>query len=139
MPRLISSLSVVFAQLCLSSTICLAQQAEKPIPQEKPNTEESKPNDTGKRVELNLLGKADAASGESRRNENVQFNLVDNNALKELNIRLGTTATIVSEFNPANGYFGAEFGNAPKTSITVPGRSEEHTSELQSPTNLVCR
>ncbi len=121
MPRLISSLSSVLAQLCLSATICLAQQAEKPVPREKPSSEESKPTEAGKRVEMNLLGKTDASSGESRRNENVQFNLVDNNALKELNIRLGTTATIIREFSPASGYFGAEFGNAPRSSITIPG------------------
>ncbi len=60
-----------------------------------------------------LLGQANTQSGESRRNENVQFNLIDNNALKELNIRLGTTATIVSEFQAQRQYFGVEFGNAP--------------------------
>lgn len=67
----------------------------------------------GKRVELNLLGKTDSAAGESRRNENIQFNLVDNNALKELNLRLGISATIVQEFRPDRNYFSAEFGNAP--------------------------
>ena len=96
-----------------------AQSQEKST--EKPNEPESKQPEANKRVDLNLLGKTDASSGESRRNENVQFNLVDNNALKELNVRLGTTATIVREFNPASGYFGAEFGNAPKSSIAVPG------------------
>ena len=60
-----------------------------------------------------LLGELAAEKGESRRNENVQFNLVDNNSLKELNIRLGTTATIVEEFRVNQGYFGTEFGNSP--------------------------
>ena len=46
-----------------------------------------------KRTDLNILGKTDTASGEARRNENVQFNLIDNNALKDLNLRLGTSAT----------------------------------------------
>ena len=45
------------------------------------------------RADLNLLGRTNTSTGESRRNENIQFNLIDNNALKELNIRLGTTAT----------------------------------------------
>lgn len=54
-----------------------------------------------------------AQSAESRRNENVQFNLIDNNALKDLNIRLGTTATIVREFQAQRQYFGVEFGNTP--------------------------
>src|SRR5437762_12491824 len=71
------------------------------------------------RVELNLLGQVDSASGESRRNENVQFNLIDNNALKELNLRMGTTATIVQEFRPDRGYFGVEFGNAPPAPLHV--------------------
>lgn len=112
------------ASLCLIAALLFAaaaQAQEKPQPPatEKQNESESKPPDANKRVEMNLLGKTDAASGESRRNENVQFNLVDNNALKELNVRLGTTATIPREINPANGYFGAEYGNAPKSSITV--------------------
>jgi hypothetical protein len=103
-----------------------AQQRPAQPGKEKSNNEktvepESKQPEANKRVEMNLLGKTDAASGESRRNENVQFNLVNNNALKDLNVRLGTTATIVREFDPANGYFGAEFGNTPKLSITIPG------------------
>src|SRR5690348_16769414 len=62
------------------------------------------------RVELHLQGVTDTASGESRRNENIQFNPIDNNALKEVNARMGTTATIVQEFDVARNYFGAEFG-----------------------------
>ena len=63
------------------------------------------------RTELNLLGEVDSESGESRRNENVQLTLIDNNVQKEINIRMGTTATIVREFDAARGYFGTEFGN----------------------------
>lgn len=70
-------------------------------------------------VQLNLLGNTNTAAGESRRNENVQFNLVDNNALKELNVRLGVNATILTEFQPARGYFGAEYGSAPTAPIHV--------------------
>lgn len=68
-------------------------------------------SDQRRRTELNLLGRTDTASGESRRNENVQFNLVDNNALKELNARLGVSATIVKEFDAERRYFGTEYGN----------------------------
>jgi hypothetical protein len=85
--------------------------------------------DVHKRVELNLLGKTDTAAGESRRNENVQFNLVDNNALKELNLRLGTSATIVQEFRPDRNYFGAEFGNPPSAALHIvplPAKSGVH-------------
>jgi hypothetical protein len=62
------------------------------------------------RAELNLQGVTDSASGESRRNENIQFNPIDNNALKDLSVRMGTTATIIQEFDVARNYFGAEFG-----------------------------
>lgn len=77
------------------------------------------------RMELNLLGEVDTESGESRRNENVQLTLVDNNVQKELNMRMGTSATIVREFDPSQGYFGAEFGNPSKRQIhlkSVPRR-----------------
>src|SRR6476661_5051558 len=99
--------------LTLISAFLAAAQDKAPAEPAKP---EPKPD---QRTELNLLGKVDTASGESRRNENVQFNLIDNNALKELNIRMGTTATIVSEFGPDRTYFGAEFGNAPSTPLHV--------------------
>jgi hypothetical protein len=96
-----------------------AQEKATPPSHEKQTEIEAKQSDSlNKRVELNMLGKTDSSSGESRRNENVSFNLVDNNALKEMNVRLGTTATIVREFNPASSYFGAEFGNPPKSSMT---------------------
>lgn len=70
-----------------------------------------------RRTDLNLLAKTDTASGESRRNENVQFNLIDNNALKELNVRLGTTATLIDDVRADRGYFGAEYGNRPPAPI----------------------
>ena len=62
------------------------------------------------REDLNLLGVTDVNSGESRRNENVQFNPVDNNALRELNARVGITATIIEQFEVDRSYFGSEFG-----------------------------
>src|SRR6266511_6014246 len=89
--------------------------------QDKPPAEPAKPEPKpDQRAELNLLGKVDTEKGESRRNENVQFNLIDNNALKELNIRLGTNATIVQEFRPDRNYFGVEFGNLPAAPLHVP-------------------
>ncbi len=75
------------------------------------------------RTELNLLGEVDSESGESRRNENVQLTLVDNNVQKEINIRMGTTATIVREFAPSEGYFGSEFGSAPKRQFHLKPRA----------------
>src|SRR2546426_9288094 len=46
-----------------------------------------------KRTELNLIGKTEVQAGESRRNENVQLNLIDNKAPQELNGRLRRRAT----------------------------------------------
>ena len=71
------------------------------------------------RTQLNLLGQTDSASGESRRNENVKFNPIDNNALREVNVRIGTTATLVEEFEPERNYFSAEFGTEPEAPIHV--------------------
>jgi hypothetical protein len=79
------------------------------------------------RAELNLQGVTDSASGESRRNENIQFNPIDNNALKEVNVRMGTTATIVQEFDVARNYFGAEFGRPVPPVIHVSPASSSGT------------
>jgi len=87
-----------------------AQAQEKPQTQTK---DDARAEAQRRRVELNLLGATDTEGGESRRNENVQFNLVDNNALKELNVRVGTTATLVDQFRADRSYFGAEFGVVP--------------------------
>lgn len=65
----------------------------------------------------NLLGQTDTSKGESRRNENVQINLVDTNAARELNVRVGVTATIIEEFRVERGYFGAEYGVAPRNPV----------------------
>jgi hypothetical protein len=112
------SLPGFLSLLVISQTA--AQQAEpRPPAAEKPAEADSKSGEAKKRLELNLLGQVDTAAGESRRNENIQFNLVDNNALKELNVRLGTTATIVREFLPGSNYFGAEFGNPPVAALSV--------------------
>src|SRR5512143_3569594 len=84
---------------------------------QQPGAPKPEPPAQPKAAELNLLGATDAAAGESRRNENVQFNLIDNNALKYLNIRLGTNATIVTEFQSDRKYFGTEFGSSPAAAI----------------------
>jgi hypothetical protein len=70
-----SGLSVVWLLAALGGA------QKKPAPE----TEAAKPSSGAeRRTELNLLARTDAAAGESRRNENVQFNLIDNNALEEL-------------------------------------------------------
>lgn len=67
----------------------------------------------------NLLGQTNTSGGEARRNENVQVNLVDTNAAREVNMRVGTTATIVEEFRPDRDYFSAEYGGSEKAPIHV--------------------
>ncbi len=91
------------------------------------------------RTELNLLGEVDTDSGEGRRNENVQITLVDNNVQKELNIRMGTTAMIVEEFDASQGYFGSEFGNTPKGQVHLKplARRDFHGSIYESHGNSV--
>lgn len=74
---------------------------------------------TQNRTSLNLLGQTNAQGGESNRNQNVSINLVNNSAAQELNNRVGTTATVISEFSADRGYFSSEFGNAPRTPIHV--------------------
>jgi hypothetical protein len=75
------------------------------------------------RTELNLLGQVDAAGGEGQRNENVSVALIDNNVLKELNQRMGTTAMIVREFQADRKYFGKEYGGSASGPLHVTSRS----------------
>ena len=82
-----------------------------------PKAEAAQSSEATSRTALNLLGQVDSASGESRRNENVSISLIDNNVLKELNIRLGTTATLIDQFEAARGYFGSELGADPSTPL----------------------
>ena len=109
--------------LLLVTSQAFSQSASPPATQEKPKAETATPStetNQNQRTQLNLLGQTDTSSGESRRNENVQFNLIDNNSLRELNLRVGTTATLVPEFNAARNYFGAEYGAPPAPSVHLP-------------------
>ncbi len=129
-------MSRVFGLLPVATVcVCLAQKSESEVkPQQQTEAQAAQ-----RRTELNLLAKTDNAQGESRRNENVQFNLIDNNALKELNVRLGTTATIVQEFRADRAYFGAEFGNKPGAPVHLtPGKgSSFHGSLFETHGNSV--
>jgi len=115
-----------------------SSQSAAGLPQPEPGATPAA-TDLNKRTELNLLGTTNSQGGESRRNENVQFNLIDNNALKELNIRLGTTATLIEEFRPNRNYFGAEFGNSPSVSlhVTASGKPTFHGRFYESHQNSV--
>ncbi len=85
----------------------------------------SGPGAGGDRKALNLLGEVDASSGESRRNENVRITLVDNAVQRELNERLGPSATIVQEFNVDSDYFGGEFGGSPSAALHLAPNSPQ--------------
>ena len=84
---------------------------EEPATQNETETNEAESDD---RTALNLLGEVDAEQGESRRNENVQITLIDNNVLRELTTRMGTTATVTGEFKVDQRYFATEFGQPAK-------------------------
>ena len=56
----------------------------------------------------------DSDGGEGRRNENVRITLIDNNVLRELTTRMGTTAIVPVDVRVDQRYFAAEFGQPPK-------------------------
>ena len=106
-----------------------AEEAPNPAAEPEQDSTEQAPDEAtdssdggaaAQRTNLNLLGQEDTSSGEARRNENVQFNLVDTNTLQELNIRLGATATIVTDFQPGRDYYGAEYGRRPRPGLHLP-------------------
>jgi hypothetical protein len=61
------------------------------------------------------------------RNENVPVYQIDNNAIKEANIRLGGSITLVAEPTAERSYFGSEFGQAPSAAL-IPGAVERRPS-----------
>ncbi len=71
--------------------LCFADEKPKPVEAAKPATRT----------------RMDAAA---RRNENVQVNRIDNDAVKESNVRLGDNVTIVSEAPVESNYFATEHG-----------------------------
>src|SRR5215216_4351172 len=97
------------APASLSLFLCaLGLRAADPPPADARNSSGqvvAAPVPPGGRAVENLAGQVDTSRGESRRNENVQVNLVDTNAARELNARIGASATIVDEFRADRGYF----------------------------------
>ena len=135
-PRSRDTKALAFALLSLGLVVRSVAGWQQDPAQKDPKPEAAAPAtgapENARRIELNLLGKTDTAAGESRRNENIQFNLVDNNALKELNVRLGATATIIPVFLPERGYFSSEFGNPPGAILHVPRRQTAPASTAAS-------
>lgn len=72
------------------------------------------------RTRLNLLGEVYSEQGEGRRNENVRLTLIDNNVLRELNERLGISATAVKTFQIDRSCWAAEYGGPPGRPLHVP-------------------
>lgn len=55
----------------------------------------------------------------AQRNENVVVYLIDTNAIKEANIRLGTRPTAITAFSPESFYFAAEHGQPPSETFLL--------------------
>ena len=129
------------ALFCASIGLAVLTAEEAKRTPSAPEPTKPAPASSTLRTELNLLGKTDTQSGESRRNENIQFNPIDNNALKELNVRMGATATIVQEFRSDRSWFSAEYGNRPAASLHLPaGRLQSvHGSLFASHNNSLLR
>ena len=62
----------------------------------------------------------DSERGEGRRNENLGLTLIDNNVLRDLNERLGTTATLVRDSKIEQSYWGVELGGPPSRPLHLP-------------------
>ena len=83
-------------------------------------TGEVSASDAADRTRLNLLGEVNSEQGEGRRNENVSLALIDNNVLKELNERLGISATAVKNLQIDRSYWATEFGGPPGRPVHAP-------------------
>ena len=114
------------------TVLTLCAQAPAPPPQPPgPKPEANAAADAQpaqqQRIQLNLLGQTDIQSGESRRNENLQFNLIDTNTVRELNLRVGATATLFNQFRPDRSYFGSEYGRPPAPPLHLPPSEDSGT------------
>ncbi len=120
------------AAICLGVGMVHGQTAERPAAtvesadanRAEAGTEQSpavaSPTDSADRTRLNLLGEVNSEQGEGRRNENVRLTLIDNNVLRELNERLGISATAVKSFQIDRSYWATEFGGPPGRPLHVP-------------------
>ncbi len=106
------------APLQRNSTAAERDASSSATTAENPGSDAAQANNSGPdRTELNLLGQTDSSAGESRRNENVRITLVDNAVQRELNERLGASATIIKVFKAETSYFGAEIGSSPSAPL----------------------
>ena len=107
----------------MAVAVCWAQEPQPETSEDTPAevvAETPAPEESSDRTRLNLLGVVDSKSGEGRRNENLGLTLIDNNVLRDLNERLGTSATIVRDAKIEQSYWGTEFGGSPTRSLHLP-------------------
>ncbi|MEO7650404.1 MAG: hypothetical protein ABIZ80_08035 [Bryobacteraceae bacterium] len=91
-------------------------------------------------IEISSLSAQTQPAAAAKRNENVQVNRIDTDALKESNIRLGDSVTIVSQPLVEAGYFATEHGRPPGDQVTlraVPLLSGWHGELFESHQNAV--
>ncbi len=101
------------------------EPAESETTSEEADSAQSQPTGTessgdADRTRLNLLGEVNSEQGEGRRNENVRLTLIDNNVLRELNERLGISATAVKSFQIDRSYWATEYGGQPSRPLHAP-------------------
>jgi len=90
--------------------------ANDPAP---PPADERKPPSTGAQAPAARERVRTRIGAAAMRNENVPIYQIDNNAIKEANIRLGGSFTLIAEPIAERSYFGGEFGQSP-TALLVP-------------------
>ncbi len=106
-----------FISLLTLLTLCVRAGAAPQAAQK----DDAGPQAAQKKVARPRVGRSAAlASGAAQRNENVQINRIDNNAVKEALVRLGASVTVVDAPTPARSYFGAEHGKAPGEAPFLP-------------------
>ncbi len=109
---------ILLAVLGATATVLGAAQQQAASSEDQPDQSLATPvvsaDDSAGRTALNLLGEVDSGEGEGRRNENVRITLIDNNVLRELTARMGTTATVPANHDIEQRYFAGEFGQPPK-------------------------
>ena len=87
---------------------------------DQPESTSTESSESVDRTRLNLLGEVNTQQGEGRRNENVRLTLIDNNVLRELNERLGISATAVKNFQIDRSYWATEYGGQPSRPLHAP-------------------
>ena len=83
-----------------------AQQTQPPATPPKPDTAATAP-------------RRPRMSAAALRNENVAVQQIDNNTVRESNIRIGENVTLITEPSVENGYFAAEHGRPPGETLLL--------------------